>query len=118
MFSAGSRDPRSGCTVESPPQSVENTLGVAAGRLPIGNRLATCPTILRRVFIPIGGPQAHEDSPGLAAPLNSRVSGKCERCTHKVRAPQKGLQRAARAALFAISFAQSATLSSKPTLFS
>src|SRR3984957_1326989 len=37
-------------------------LGVATGRLPIGRRLATCPTILRRAFIPFGGPKAHDDS--------------------------------------------------------
>src|SRR5580693_7693267 len=53
---------KAGCTVESPAQPVENTLGVATGRLPIGRRLATCPTILRRAFIPFGGPTAHEDS--------------------------------------------------------
>ena len=51
-----------GCTVESPAQPVENTLGVATGRFPIGRRLATCPTILRWAFIPFGGPQAHADS--------------------------------------------------------
>jgi hypothetical protein len=36
---------KGGCTVESPPQPVENTSPPRAG-----------------VFIPIGGPQAHEDS--------------------------------------------------------
>jgi hypothetical protein len=41
-------------------QPGENTLGVATGRLPIGRRLATCPTKLRRILIPTNGTQAHE----------------------------------------------------------
>ena len=53
---------KAGCTVESPAQPVENTLSVATGRLPIGRRLPTCPTILRWAFIRFGGPKAHEDS--------------------------------------------------------
>src|ERR1700722_6098983 len=53
---------KAGCTVESPGQPVENTLGVMTGRLAIGRRLATCPAILRRAFIPFGGPKAHDDS--------------------------------------------------------
>jgi hypothetical protein len=51
-----------GCTVESPEQPVENTLGVATGRFPIGRRSATCPTILHWAFIPFGGQRAYEDS--------------------------------------------------------
>jgi hypothetical protein len=33
--------------VESLRQLIENTLGVATGRFPIGRRLPTCPTMLR-----------------------------------------------------------------------
>ena len=34
---------KAGCTVESPPQPLEKTLGMARGRFPIGRRLANLP---------------------------------------------------------------------------